>query len=88
MAVPLMFQPLLKYAQFEGRSRRSEFWLWVLFRFLLGQLLGAIAMAIIGPMFAQMSRIRKWTYQRPSGSRVLFQQPTCRCGSAYFRFFQ
>ncbi len=33
--VPLMFQPLVKYVDFEGRARRSEFWLWVLFRVLL-----------------------------------------------------
>ncbi len=51
MAVPLMFQPLVKYAQFEGRSRRSEFWLWLLFRFLLGQLMSAVAFAFIGPAF-------------------------------------
>ena len=53
MAVPLMFQPLVKYAQFEGRSRRSEFWLWVLFRYLLSQFIGAVAFAIIGPTFMQ-----------------------------------
>lgn len=34
--VPLMFQPLVKYVDFQGRARRSEFWLWVLFRFILG----------------------------------------------------
>ena len=55
MAVPLMFQPLVKYVQFEGRSRRSEFWLWVLFRFILSQVLGAIALAFIGPLFAQLA---------------------------------
>jgi uncharacterized membrane protein YhaH (DUF805 family) len=27
----LMFQPLKKYAEFEGRARRSEFWLFALF---------------------------------------------------------
>jgi uncharacterized membrane protein YhaH (DUF805 family) len=27
----LMFQPLRKYAQFSGRARRSEYWLWLLF---------------------------------------------------------
>ena len=53
MTVPLMFQPLAKYAKFEGRSRRSEFWLWVLFRYLLSQFIGAVAFAIIGPTFMQ-----------------------------------
>lgn len=44
---PLMFQPLAKYAVFEGRSRRSEFWLWVLFRFLLNAALGSIASSFL-----------------------------------------
>ncbi len=45
--VPLMFQPLVKYADFNGRSRRSEFWLWVLFRILLGSTIGAIASSLL-----------------------------------------
>lgn len=53
MAVPLMFQPLVKYAQFEGRSRRSEFWLWILFRFILSRVVGTLAFAFIGPSFMQ-----------------------------------
>jgi len=32
----LMFAPLRKYAQFEGRARRSEYWLFSLFIFLSG----------------------------------------------------
>lgn len=40
---PLMLQPLQKYAEFNGRSRRSEFWLWVLFRILIGMAIGSIA---------------------------------------------
>jgi uncharacterized membrane protein YhaH (DUF805 family) len=31
-----MFMPLKRYADFSGRSRRMEFWMWVLFQFLLG----------------------------------------------------
>jgi len=54
MAVPLMFQPLVKYVQFEGRSRRSEFWLWVLFRFLLNRFISALAFAFIGPSMMQL----------------------------------
>lgn len=30
----LMFQPIRKYAEFEGRARRSEFWLFVLFELI------------------------------------------------------
>ena len=55
MAVPLMFQPLAKYAQFEGRSRRSEFWFWVLFRILLGMAMGAIAGIVLVPVFMQLA---------------------------------
>ncbi len=54
MTVPLMFQPLAKYAQFEGRSRRSEFWLWVLFRYLVSMAVGAIALALLAPFFSQI----------------------------------
>ncbi len=30
-----MFLPLRRYADFEGRSRRQEFWLWQLFNFIV-----------------------------------------------------
>ncbi len=52
--VPLMFQPLFKYAEFNGRSRRSEFWLWVLFRILLGMVMGAGALAWLGPVMPHL----------------------------------
>lgn len=32
----LMFQPFRKYADFNGRAGRSEFWLFFLFNFLFG----------------------------------------------------
>lgn len=54
--VPLMFQPLVKYVDFEGRARRSEFWLWILFRYLLSSGLGAIYASVmlsnLGPLFS------------------------------------
>ncbi|MGZ3305366.1 MAG: DUF805 domain-containing protein [Asticcacaulis sp.] len=53
-SVPLMFQPLVKYAVFEGRSRRSEFWLWVLFRFLLHRAVGIVAMMFMAPAMTQL----------------------------------
>lgn len=31
----MMFEPLKKYAQFEGRSRRSEYWMFALFLWLV-----------------------------------------------------
>ncbi|HEV2864980.1 MAG TPA: DUF805 domain-containing protein [Allosphingosinicella sp.] len=30
-----MFLPLRRYAEFSGRSRRMEFWMWVVFQFLI-----------------------------------------------------
>jgi uncharacterized membrane protein YhaH (DUF805 family) len=32
----MMFEPLRKYAEFEGRARRSEYWLFTLFQILVG----------------------------------------------------
>ncbi len=52
--VPLMFQPLVKYAEFQGRSRRSEFWLWVLFRILLGAVAGSVMSSM---MFSGLAAI-------------------------------
>jgi uncharacterized membrane protein YhaH (DUF805 family) len=31
-----MLRPLKRYAEFSGRSRRMEFWMWILFQFLIG----------------------------------------------------
>lgn len=39
---PLMFQPLVKYVQFNGRARRSEYWLFFLFQFIVSIALGLI----------------------------------------------
>jgi uncharacterized membrane protein YhaH (DUF805 family) len=37
-----MLMPLKRYADFSGRSRRTEFWMWILFQFLI-----AIAFVIL-----------------------------------------
>lgn len=60
--VPLMFQPLVKYADFQGRARRSEFWLWVLFRYIVGGVLGAFAGSA---MFNSMSTLMANPHQDP-----------------------
>jgi uncharacterized membrane protein YhaH (DUF805 family) len=39
---------LSKYVDFQGRARRSEFWWWVLFTFLLG-IVAAILDSIVDP---------------------------------------
>lgn len=44
-STPLMFQPLVKYAQFNGRARRSEYWLFFLF-----QILVSLALMVIGAL--------------------------------------
>lgn len=51
---PLMFQPLVKFVQLEGRARRSEYWLFFLFQILVSfalAIIGAIA-GLKGPMEA------------------------------------
>jgi uncharacterized membrane protein YhaH (DUF805 family) len=42
-STPLMFQPLVKYVDFNGRARRSEYWLFFLF-----QILVSLALTVIG----------------------------------------
>ena len=50
-----MLLPLRRYADFGGRSRRMEFWMWQLFLFLVNFVLMIIAFAIIGgAMFSIM----------------------------------
>ena len=44
-----MFMPLKRYADFSGRSRRLEFWLWTLFNLVVtGVLLTFIMVAVFG----------------------------------------
>ena len=45
----LMFQPLKKYADFAGRARRSEFWLFALFIFIV-EIVYFILMGVTGNM--------------------------------------
>lgn len=46
----LMFEPLRKYATFQGRTRRKEYWLWQLFLFLLFVALTAWLFGKAGPI--------------------------------------
>jgi uncharacterized membrane protein YhaH (DUF805 family) len=45
-----MFEPLRKYATFRGRARRTEYWLWQLFLFLLFVVLTAWLIGQAGPI--------------------------------------
>lgn len=43
-----MFLPLKRYAEFSGRSRRMEYWMFALFQMLLWVLLIGLAFALVG----------------------------------------
>ncbi|MBX3562143.1 MAG: DUF805 domain-containing protein [Sphingomonas sp.] len=43
-----MMMPLRRYADFSGRSRRMEFWMWVLFQFILYTALSVVMFAVTG----------------------------------------
>lgn len=43
-----MLMPLRRYADFSGRSRRMEFWMWVLFQFLIAFAVAIILVALVG----------------------------------------
>lgn len=45
--VPLPFQPLVKYADFQGRARRSEFWLFWLVQTIFLMILSGISMSFL-----------------------------------------
>ena len=43
-----MLLPLKRYADFSGRSRRTEFWMWVLFQILIAIAFGFLFMILVG----------------------------------------
>lgn len=43
-----MLMPLKRYAEFSGRSRRMEYWMWVVFQFLIGIAFWIIMAAVGG----------------------------------------
>ncbi len=43
-----MLMPLKRYADFSGRSRRMEYWMWVLFQFLIGVGFTILIIAVAG----------------------------------------
>src|SRR4051812_34073968 len=46
-----MFLPLKRYAEFSGRSRRMEFWMFALFQLFLGIVLFGLFMVMVGSAF-------------------------------------
>ena len=49
-----MLMPLKRYADFSGRSRRMEFWMWQVFKFLVGSVFMVIFMVVFGAAFASI----------------------------------
>lgn len=43
-----MFMPLKRYADFSGRSRRMEFWMWTLFQVLLAFAVMVVLLMLVG----------------------------------------
>ena len=43
-----MLMPLRRYADFSGRSRRMEYWMWVVFQFLIGLAFSILMIAVAG----------------------------------------
>jgi uncharacterized membrane protein YhaH (DUF805 family) len=51
-----MFLPLKRYAEFSGRSRRMEYWMWVVFQILIAIAFWVLMMVTVGT--AMMSTAR------------------------------
>ena len=52
----LMFAPLKRYADFQGRSRRTEYWLWFLFQVIVA-IIFEILKAALGPGSAGLVKL-------------------------------
>ncbi len=50
-----MIMPLKRYADFSGRSRRKEYWLFTLLILIICLVLGVLASVLIGPQFMAMT---------------------------------
>ncbi|MBV8934489.1 MAG: DUF805 domain-containing protein [Alphaproteobacteria bacterium] len=53
-----MFLPLKRYAEFSGRSRRMEYWMWTLFMVLLWMVFFVAIVAVAGAAFMTGGGIR------------------------------
>lgn len=51
-----MFMPLKRYADFSGRSRRLEFWLWALFHAIIAGILTTIIMVAVFGSIADLAQ--------------------------------
>ena len=49
-----MFMPLRRYADFNGRSRRKEYWMWTLFNMIV---VGILTAVLLGMVFSATARV-------------------------------
>lgn len=54
MTKELMFQPLRKYAEFRGRARRAEYWLFYLFVVLVVAAAGVLGLLLGGDSLSEL----------------------------------
>ena len=54
-----MLMPLRRYADFSGRSRRKEYWMFVLFEIILFTVVG-----VVGAMLWAPETLRRWDSMR------------------------
>ena len=68
-----MLMPLKRYAEFSGRSRRKEFWLFQLLNIIVTAVfLGPIYRIMIGNMMSQMASTQDGTYSAAASSGFQF----------------
>ena len=53
-----MFMPLRRYADFNGRSRRKEYWLWTLFNMIVVGIFYAVLIGMFVSATARRSSAR------------------------------
>ena len=51
-----MLMPLKRYADFSGRSRRMEFWMWQVFKSLVGCAFMVLFLILFGAAFASFGQ--------------------------------
>ena len=67
-----MFLPLKRYAEFSGRSRRTEFWMFALFQFLIYLALMILFMVIAGSAIMAAGNGSVGGIMAAGGSAVIF----------------
>jgi uncharacterized membrane protein YhaH (DUF805 family) len=50
-----MLMPLKRYADFSGRSRRMEYWMWQVFKLIVGTIFMILFFALFGAVFATIA---------------------------------